>query len=115
MSLDTLIRRALDSGVELALVDGQITMIGRSSAVQQWRAQLREHKAGIYQHLTAANDPTNRVFEKPWHHIEAPWRELAQAYHAHHFKCTPCKSAGQGRGQRCGAGAALWVNYQSAT
>ena len=53
--------------------------------------------------------------EKPRHHIEAPWRELAQAYHAHHFKCTPCKSAGQGRGQRCGAGAALWVNYQSAT
>lgn len=41
------------------------------------------------------------------------WHELAQAYHAHHFKCPTCCAAGQGRGQRCGAGSALWTSYQS--
>jgi len=42
------------------------------------------------------------------------WRELAQAYHGHHFRCTACIGAGQGRGLRCGAGAALWRAYQDA-
>ena len=41
------------------------------------------------------------------------WRELAQAYRNHHTGCKTCCAAGQGRGQRCGTGAALWVNYQS--
>ena len=50
---------------------------------------------------------------KPWHHIEASWRELAEAYHQHHFACKTCQAAGQGRGLRCGAGAALWTSYQS--
>lgn len=105
MSLDTLIRKALDSGVELALVDGEIKIIGHRSAVQQWRDQLRPHKAEIYRHLTAANDPAPADPQQ--------WRELAAAYHSHHFKCPTCCAGGQGRGLRCGAGAALWVNYQS--
>ena len=43
------------------------------------------------------------------------WRELAQAYHAHHLKCSTCIAAGRGAvyGLRCGVGAALWVNYQN--
>ena len=43
------------------------------------------------------------------------WRELAQAHHAHHFKCTTCIAAGRDaqNGLRCGVGAALWVNYQN--
>ncbi len=45
-------------------------------------------------------------------HIEADWHAAAEAYHKHHFSCTACKSAGQGRGVRCGAGMALWVDYQ---
>ena len=44
----------------------------------------------------------------------AAWRELAQAYHAHHFACKTCIAAGQGRGLRCGCGAALWTKYQEA-
>ncbi|MHB1199169.1 MAG: hypothetical protein ACYCZ6_06340 [Polaromonas sp.] len=42
------------------------------------------------------------------------WRELAQAYHAHHFQCGVCKAAGRGAGYgpRCGVGASLWTNYQ---
>ena len=50
---------------------------------------------------------------KPWDHIEASWRELAEAYHHHHFACKTCIAAGQRRGLRCGAGAALWASYQN--
>ena len=43
------------------------------------------------------------------------WRELAQAYHDHHFVCGTCIAAGRGSiyGLRCGTGAALWINYQN--
>ena len=43
------------------------------------------------------------------------WRELATAYHAHHFKCPTCIAAGRGAqyGLRCGTGAALWTSYQN--
>ena len=43
------------------------------------------------------------------------WRKLAVEYHAHHFGCHICISAGRGSmyGLRCGMGAALWINYQN--
>lgn len=43
------------------------------------------------------------------------WRELATAYHLHHFKCSTCIAAGRGAGYglRCGTGAALWTSYQN--
>lgn len=106
MSVDSLIRKALDSGVQLALVDGSIKIIGQRSAVYQWRDQLREHKAAIFQHLSAANDP-----EPPAD--PANWRELAAEYHRHHFACPTCIAGGQGRGLRCGVGASLWTTYQT--
>ena len=72
----------------------------------------------------AANDPEPDALEnlrKP--EVAAPepstnpnaWRELAQAYHAHHFVCSTCIAAGRGAmyGLRCGVGAALWSHYQS--
>ena len=45
-------------------------------------------------------------------HIDAPWRPLAKAYYAHHVACKACIGAGQGRGQQCDTGAALWTAYQ---
>lgn len=41
------------------------------------------------------------------------WRELAQAYHQHHFTCPTCIAAGRGTryGLRCGVGMALWIAY----
>lgn len=39
------------------------------------------------------------------------WRELARAYHDHHFKCRTCIAASQGVGLRCGIGSALWRAY----
>ena len=43
------------------------------------------------------------------------WRELARAYQDHHFVCGTCIAGGRGSmyGLRCGAGAALWTNYQN--
>ena len=43
------------------------------------------------------------------------WRELAAAYHQHHFACPTCITAGRGAqyGLRCGVGAALWNAYQN--
>ena len=43
------------------------------------------------------------------------WRELAAAYHLHHFNCSTCIAAGRGAvyGLRCGTGAALWNAYQN--
>ena len=43
------------------------------------------------------------------------WRELAEAYNAHHFDCHACIAAGRGAqyGLRCGAGKALWNAYQN--
>ena len=60
----------------------------------------------------AANDPNPDPEPPP---DPNAWRELAQAYHAHHFKCSTCIAAGRGvvYGLRCGTGAALWINYQN--
>ena len=60
----------------------------------------------------AANDPNPPPEPPP---DPNAWRELAAAYHAHHFKCSTCIAAGRGAvyGLRCGTGAALWTNYQN--
>ena len=102
MSVDTLIRKALDAGVELAVVDGAIKVIGHRSAVHQWRDRLRTHKAEIFRHLTATTEPEPAI----------DWQPLAAAYHRHHFACKTCIGAGQGRGLRCGTGVSLWAAYQ---
>ncbi len=34
-------------------------------------------------------------------------------YHQHHFGCTSCCAAGQGRGDRCEIGMGLWAAYQN--
>ena len=39
-------------------------------------------------------------------------RIRAGAYHQHHFGCTSCCAAGQGRGDRCEIGMGLWTAYQ---
>ena len=58
----------------------------------------------------AVNDPAPEPPTDP-----NAWRELATAYHLHHFKCCTCIAAGHGAGYglRCGVGAALWNVYQN--
>ena len=44
------------------------------------------------------------------------WRTLDAAYLSHHFKCATCQAAGRGANYalRCGVGASLWRDYESA-
>ena len=53
---------------------------------------------------TAPEPPTN----------PKDWKELAAAYHQHHFACPTCIAAGRGAvyGLRCGVGSALWNAYK---
>ena len=41
----TLIRKALDPGVEMRFVDGQLKVTGKRKAVECWAPRLRQHKA----------------------------------------------------------------------
>ena len=57
----------------------------------------------------AANDATGAVAV-----VDLPdWRELDQAYQAHHFACPTCQAAGRGQqyGWRCTVGLRLWNEY----
>lgn len=106
MSATTLIRKAMDAGVFLELVDGKVKVKGTRFAVSQWRDRLRIHKAEIFQSLIAANDP-----EPP--QDRAQWLEIDREYQRHHWTCPTCCAAGQGRGIRCGVGSAMWLNYET--
>ena len=108
MTAQTLIRQASDAGVELRLINGKVKASGLADAVALIVDQLRANKAQLVEFLQAANE------------IEPPknpgaWRELARAYHLHHFECATCQAAGRGTsyGLRCGVGTALWTTYQN--
>ncbi len=45
--------------------------------------------------------------------MHAAWLVQDRIYQQHHFSCPTCIAAGQGRGLRCGVGAALWTNYEN--
>lgn len=97
----TLIRKALDAGVEVQFVGGQLKVTGKRKAIECWAPKLREHKAEL---LEALQPPEPAI----------DWRPLDRAYLQHHVNCPACISAGRGYGLRCGAGAALWASYDSA-
>lgn len=99
----TLIRRALDAGIELQFVDGQLKVTGKRKAVECWAPKLRESKAALIEALAPAAPAA------------IDWRELDRAYQLHHINCPTCIAAGRGAryGLRCGTGAALWSAYQN--
>ena len=111
MSVIAIIHQAQNAGVALRVVGGKLKAVGKLSVVQSWAPRLREHKLELIEAL-AANDPNPPPEPPP---DPNAWRELAAAYHLHHFKCSTCIAAGRGvmYGLRCGTGAALWVNYQN--
>ena len=105
-----LIRQAQASGIELRLVGGKVKVIGPREAMAQMIEPLRQHREALthalqfeLQEALPATPPEDPV----------DWKELAAAYHAHHFNCPTCIAAGRGSryGQRCGAGMALWRAY----
>lgn len=99
----TLIRKALDAGIELQFVDGQLKVTGKRKAVECWASKLRENKAA----LIAALQPRAPAFD---------WREADRVYQLHHIACPTCIAAGRGRtyAVRCGVGSTLWAGYQQA-
>lgn len=111
MTAQTLIRQAIAAGVAVRLIDGKVKASGRADAVALMVDLLRANRADLIRWLTesAAND-----LEAP--HDPSTWRELAAAYHAHHFACITCQAAGRGKqyGLRCGTGSALWAAHSNA-
>ena len=102
-----------DAGLSVSLASGGGLVVSPGSRLT---ADLRElvkgNKAALVDWLHAANDPAPEPPEPPLD--PNAWRELATAYHLHHFKCRTCIAAGRGAGYglRCGTGAALWSAYQ---
>ena len=100
-----------EAGLSISLAsNGGIRVSPSSRLTDDLRTLIRGNKAFLLDWLNAANDPAPEPPTDP-----NAWRELAQAYHAHHFNCKDCIAAGRGAvyGLRCGTGAALWNNYQS--
>jgi hypothetical protein len=105
VNVETLIRKALDKGVELRVVDGKVKLCGKRGAMQEFIEPSRQHRDLLLRWLQAS-----QMQSKP---ETGAWKDLAAAYHAHHFNCPVCIGAGQGRGLRCGTGTALWSACQS--
>ena len=102
-----------DVGLNVSLAPGGNLLVSpKSRLTDDLRALIRDNKPFLLDWLTAANDP-NQTPEPPAD--PNAWRELSEAYHAHHFDCHACISAGRGAqyGLRCGTGAALWSQYQA--
>jgi hypothetical protein len=85
--------------------------------------RLQQRRQGVTVVAVAANDPEPATpdvapgsGERPDAGNPVDWRELDEAYLAHHFNCPSCIAAGRGvcYGQRCGAGAMLWAQYSDA-
>ena len=100
-----------DVGLNVSLAPGGNLLVSpKSRLTDDLRTLIRDNKPFLLDWLTAANDPAPEPPADP-----NAWRELAEAYNAHHFDCHTCIAAGRGTqyGRRCGAGTALWINYQN--
>lgn len=97
----TLIRKALDAGIELQFVDGQLKVTGKRKAVECWASKLRENRAALIEALQPRAPSLD-------------WREADRVYQLHHIGCATCVAAGRGYGLRCGTGTALWSAYSTA-
>ena len=101
-----------DAGLSVSLApDGGLGVAPASRLTADLRELVKGNKAALVDWLHAANDPLPEPPPDP-----NAWRELAAAYHLHHFACSICIAAGRGAqyGLRCGTGAALWNAYQDA-
>ena len=96
-----------DAGLNVSLVpDGGLGVAPARRLTNELRDLILGNKAVLMDWLQAANDLTPEL-------PPSTWRELAAAYHAHHFNCKICIAAGRGAqyGLRCGVGTALWRAY----
>lgn len=111
-AVETLVARLSHAGLNLSLAPaGGLAVAPSSHLTADLRELIRNSKAMLIDWLTAANDAVSHAPDPPDNPLD--WKELAAAYHAHHFNCPTCIAAGRGNqyGQRCGVGTALWRGY----
>lgn len=111
-AVETIVAQLSHAGLNLSLAPAGGLAVGPSSHLTvDLRNLIRNSKALLIDWLTAANDTDCQAPDPPDNPLE--WKELAAAYHAHHFNCPTCIAAGRGSqyGQRCGVGMALWWAY----
>ena len=99
------------AGLNLSLAPAGGLAVGPSSHLtMDLRDLIRNSKALLIDWLTA-NDAARYAADPPDNPLD--WKELAAAYHAHHFHCPTCIAAGRGSqyGLRCGVGVTLWRAY----
>ena len=107
-----IVERLHGVGLNLSLVPtGGLAVAPSRHLTADLRDLIRSSKALLIDWLTAANDAASHAPDPPDNPLD--WKELAAAYHAHHFNCPTCIAAGRGSryGQRCGVGMALWRAY----
>ena len=112
LAVETVVAQLANAGLNLSLAPaGGLAVTPSSHLTADLRALIRSSKALLIDWLTAANDAASHAPDPPEN--PSDWKELAAAYHAHHFNCSTCIAAGRGSryGQRCGAGMALWRLY----
>lgn len=100
-----------DAGFNLSITPaGGLAVSPASKLTPALRDLIRSGKVDLIRWFSssAANDHEPPI-------DPASWRELADAYSAHHFDCLTCQAAGRGTGYglRCGTGASLWTRYQT--
>lgn len=111
-STTAIVERLHSAGLNLSLAPtGGLAVAPSSHLTADLRDLIRSSKAQLIDWLTAANDVASHAPDPSDNPLD--WKEVAAAYHAHHFNCPTCIVAGRGSryGQRCGAGMALWRAY----
>jgi len=116
LAVATVVAQLSDAGLNLSLApSGGLAVAPRSHLTTDLRELIRSSKALLIDWLTASNDAASQATclapDPPENPLD--WKELAAAYHAHHFNCPTCIAAGRGSryGHRCGVGTALWSAY----
>ena len=112
LAVETVVAQLSHAGLDLSLAPaGGLAVAPRSRLTADLRDLIRSSKVLLIDWLTAAKDAPSYAPDPPKNPLD--WKELAAAYHAHHFNCTTCIAAGLGSryGQRCGVGKALWRVY----
>ena len=113
LAVETVVAQLAQAGLNLSLAPaGGLAVAPSSHLTADLRDLIRSSKALLIDWLTAANDAVSHAPDPPENPLD--WKELAAAYHAHHFNCPTCIAAGRSSryGQRCGAGMALWRLYR---
>lgn len=114
LAAETVVAQLSGAGLTLCLAsNGGLGVTPASHLTADLRELIRSSKTLLIDWLTAANDAASHALDPTYNPLDS--RELAEAYHAHHFHCPTCIAAGRGSryGQRCGVGMALWRSYSN--